>query len=426
MMLILPILWKRFIDFTKDGSEVVQMRLLFLSLLLPTFLLANLLQDTIDAAPPYATIKLHDAVYKGNIYIDKPLTIEGVGEHVIIEGSGKRSVIFIKSSDVTLKNLHITKSGMNMQSIDAAISMEKVRNCEISHCHIYDVLYGIDMNMVVNSRIIGNYITTKTEDLPLRANALKLYYANNNIIQDNTIENVRDVTLNYSNHNLFKNNRFIGNRFATHVSLSHDNVFKANIYKYNSVAMMFMGAKNTKVIGNEILSSNGAAGIGVMIGGVENFMFQNNRVSFNAQALYIQGEEKGKEMRRYILGNEISYNGEALHFHASIKKNTITNNKIFSNINDVVKDAGKNFESTNVVEYNYWDRYAGFDRDGDGIGDQPFQVYQYADQLWHYNHKVKFFYASPVMTLLNFLSNLAPFIEPNLIMEDKKPIFLSF
>ncbi len=398
------------------------MRLFFLSLLLPTFLLANLLQDTIDAAPSHATIKLHDAIYKGNIHINKPLTIEGLGKHVIIEGNGKRSVIFIKSSNVTLKNLHITKSGMNMQSIDAAISMEKVKNCEISHCRIYDVLYGIDMNMVENSLITDNYITTKKNDLPLRANALKLYYANHNTIQDNTIENVRDVTLNYSNYNLFRNNRFIGNRFATHVSLSHDNTFKGNIYKYNSVAMMFMGAKNTKIIGNEILSSNGAAGIGVMIGGVANFMFQNNHVSFNAQALYIQGQEKGKGMKRYIVGNEISYNGEALHFHASIKDNTITNNKIFSNINDVVKDAGKNFESSNVVEYNYWDRYAGFDRNGDGIGDKPFKAYQYADQLWHYNHKVKFFYASPVMTLLNFLSHLAPFIEPNLIMVDMKPL----
>jgi nitrous oxidase accessory protein len=401
------------------------MRLFYLCLFFPALLLANVLQETIDAAPAHATIKLHDGIYKGNIYINKPLTIEGIGKHVVIEGSAKRSVIFIKSSQVTLKNLLITKSGMNMQTIDAAISMQKVQNCEISHCRIYDVLYGIDMDMVRNSRIAHNYITTAKNDLPLRANALKLYYSHNNTIEDNRIENVRDVTLNYSNHNLFKNNRFIGNRFATHISLSHDNTFRGNIYKYNSVAMMFMGAKNSKVIGNEILSSDGAAGIGVMIGAVSNFVFKNNRVSFNAKGLYIQGQEKSKGMKRYIIGNEISYNGEALHFHASIKENMIKNNKIFSNIDDVVKDSGKNFESSNIVEYNYWDRYAGFDKNGDGIGDTPFRSYQYADQLWHYDHKVKFFYASPIMSMLNFLSHIAPFIEPNLIMEDKKPIFQS-
>ena len=402
------------------------MRLFLFGLLFPTFLLANSLQDAINAAAPYSTIKLHNGVYKGNIFINKPLTIEGVGRDVVLEGSSHKSVITITSSYVILKHLYITKSGMNMQTIDAAVSMHKVQNCEISYCHIYDVLYGIDMDMVENSLIAHNYITTKKNDLPLRANALKLYYANHNLIEANKIENVRDVTLNYSHFNVFKKNQFIGNRFATYLSLSHNNQFINNSYKYNSVAMMFMGAKNTKVIGNEILSSNGAAGIGVMIGSVANFLFKNNRVSFNAKGLYIQGQEKAKGMKRYILGNEISYNGEALHFHASIKDNTIVRNKIFSNINDVVKDAGKNFESSNVVEYNYWDRYAGFDRNGDGIGDKPFKVYQYADQLWHYNHKVKFFYASPVMTLLNFLSHLAPFIEPNLIMEDKKPIFQSF
>jgi nitrous oxidase accessory protein len=403
------------------------MKLFFLGLLLlPTLLFSNLLQETIDAAPAYSTLKLQAGVYTGNIHIDKPLTLEGVNDGVIIKGDGYGSVVAIKSSYVKLRNLKIINSGMDMQKIDAAVSMQQVQNCEIAYCHISNVLYGIDMDRVDSSVIEHNYITTKKNTLPLRANALKLYYAHHNIIKANKIENVRDVTLNYSHHNLFEDNIFIGNRFATHLSLSNNNIFRDNHYKYNSVAMMFMGAKDTQVIGNEILSSNGAAGIGVMIGAVSNFIFKNNRVSFNAKALYIQGQEKAKGMKRYIIANELSYNGEALHFHASIKDNTITNNKIFSNINDVVKDAGKNFESSNLVEYNYWDRYEGFDENGDGIGDRPFKVYQYADQLWHYNHKVKFFYASPVMSLLNFLSRLAPFIEPNLIMEDKKPIFRSF
>jgi nitrous oxidase accessory protein len=391
-------------------------------MLFSPLLFSNILQRSIDSAPPYSTLKLQNAVYEGNIHINKPLTIIGLGKDVIIKGDGKGSVVTIESSNVTLRGLKIIHSGMNMQSIDAAIAMKKVKDCNISHCKISKVLYGIDMFMVENSVIEHNYITTQKNDLPLRANALKLYYAHHNIINANIIENVKDVTLNYSNYNLFQDNTFLGNRFATYLSLSNNNSFIKNHYKHNSVAMLFMGAKDTKVIGNKILSSNGAAGIGVMIGGVANFIFKNNRVSFNAKALYIQGQEKAKGMKRYIVGNEISYNGEAFHFHASIKDNTITNNKIFSNINDVVKDAGKNFESTNLVEYNYWDRYEGFDENGDGVGDSSLKVYQYADQLWHYNHKVKFFYASPVMTLLNFLSHLAPFIEPNLIMKDTKPL----
>jgi len=34
---------------------------------------------------------------------------------------------------------------------------------------------------------------------------------------------------------------------------------------------------------------------------------------------------------------------------------------------------------------------------------------------------VKFFYGSPVISLLNFLAKLAPFSEPIFLLEDKKP-----
>ena len=388
-----------------------------------SLLLSNALQDAIDTAKPYSTLRLSTGTYKGNISINKPLNIVGKEANVVIEGNGDSNVVRVLSSYVTLKNLTIRGSGERMDRLDAAISITKAKYIEIIGCRLLDSLYGIDMNMVSDSKIANNYITSKKNEITLRGNALKLYYAHNNLFINNTIEYSRDVTLNYSHNNLFEENSFEHNRFASHLSLSNQNSFKNNSYKYNSVSIMIMGAKDTNITDNAILSSNGAAGIGVVISGVKNFVFERNRLSFNAKGLYIDGKEKHKGMKRFINYNEISYNGEALHFHASIKDNTITHNRIFANIDDVVKDVEGSFGSSNVVEYNYWDRYAGFDRDGDGIGDNPHQVYQYADQLWHYNNKVKFFYASPIMSLLNFLSNLAPFVEPNLIMEDKKPVF---
>ena len=401
------------------------MKFYLLLLIFISYLQANPLQKAIDTATPCSTLKLPAGTYKGNITVNKPLTIIGKEKGVIIQGSGDGSVITITSSHVSIKNLTIRGSGSRMDRIDSGISVKKAKNCEINSCKIIDCLYGIDMDMLSNSIISNNYITSKNFDLALRGNALKMYYSNSNLIENNMIENTRDVTLNYSNNNIFKANIFKNNRFATHISLSHNNTFDKNIYLYNSVSIMVMGAKDMKVLNNTIKSSKGAAGIGVVITGVSNFVFEHNILKFNAKAIYIDGQEKAKGMKRYINHNEISYNGEALHFHASIKDNTITHNRIFGNIDDVVKDVEGNFAPSNIVEYNYWDRYAGFDRDRDNIGDNSHQIYQYADQLWHYNNKVKFFYGSPIMSLMNFLSNLAPFVEPNLIMEDAKPIFIS-
>ena len=204
--------------------------------------------------------------------------------------------------------------------------------------------------------------------------------------------------------------------------MSGNNILNNNSYRYNAVAMMLMGVKETKVIENSIKSSTGAAGIGVVLKGTKNLLFENNTVRYNAEGMFIDSKATEEGMKRYIKNNDISYNKEAIHFHAVIQNNTITHNRFVGNIDDVVKDTEGALTRSNVVEFNYWDRYSGFDKDGDNIGDSSHQIYQHADQLWHYNRKVKFFYGSPIMTLLNFLTELAPFIDPVLLLEDTKPL----
>jgi len=387
---------------------------------------ANPLQDAIDNAPTGATLKLSPAIFIGNIIIDKPITIIGKENGVIIDGNNNGTIITINSSHVELKNLTIINSGNTMYQLDSAIKIEKAKDVTIDSCKILNSLYGIDMLMVEDSKIINNYITSKKEDISLRGNALKVWYGHHNLFEGNTINKVRDVTFTHSNSNTIQNNIFKNNRFALHVNFSEKNIIRNNSFLYNSVALMFMGTDDTKVINNSINSSTGAAGIGVMVQGVHNFLLKDNNISYNAQAIYIDSKSTEEGMKRFIKNNNISYNKEAIHFHAIKKNNTIINNNIYANIEDIVKSSRGMKTRENLIEHNYWSKYTGFDRDSDNIGDNKHQIYQYADQLWHYNHKIKFFYASPVMTLMNFLSQLAPFVEPVFLLEDTKPVFKEY
>ena len=103
------------------------------------------------------------------------------------------------------------------------------------------------------------------------------------------------------------------------------------------------------------------------------------------------------------------------------ENNIIKDNTLMGNIEDIVNDSRGSKTDKNDFTGNYWDNYEGFDKDRDGYGDTSHKVYQYADKLWIYNPDVKFFYGSPVISLLNFLAKLAPFSEPIFLLEDKKP-----
>ena len=406
----------------KKVPKVSVMKIIFLLISVMVSLFANTLQVAIDNASAYSTIKLSAGTYLGNITINKPLSIVGQDDNIIIKGNAEGRVITISSDNVYLKNLIITNSGSRMENLDAAIFMNKVSHCQIKNCHITNSLYGIDMKMVNHSVIADNTITSRNNPISLRGDALKLWYCNHNLIDNNTIDTVRDVTVTRSHDNHLLNNTFKNSRYGLHLSLSHRNKIIDNTFKYNSVGIMIMGANDTNVSHNTIESSTGAAGIGVVIKDISKFHFENNRVSYNAQGIYVDTKSTELGMQRYFKNNTISYNKETLHFHAIIKNNTITHNQIFGNIDDVVRDSKVNPSNSNIIEKNYWDHYAGFDTDTNNIGDTSHRVYLYSDQLWQHNHKIKFFYASPIMSLIDFLAKVAPFIEPTLLLEDTKPL----
>lgn len=392
-----------------------------LSFLLLNTLFANLLQDAIDNAPKGSILKLPKGVYKGSITINKPLTIIGKEDGVIIDGEQEGTVITVTSPFVTLKNLIVQGSGERHDRLDAAIKMSNSRQSEISDCTIRDSLFGIDISMTNNSIISNNYITSKDLPLGLRGDGLRLWYSNDNIVSKNRIIKSRDMVVWYSHGNQILDNYGEQNRYSLHFMYAGKNIVKNNNYKLNSVGIFFMYSQDTIAQGNTIQSSLGATGMGIGLKDVSNFTLKDNTIIYCAQGLYIDRSPFEPDTNNWIEDNKILYNAEAMHFHSISENNIIKGNKILGNIEDIVNDSRGSKTNENEIVGNFWDNYEGFDKNNDNIGDTPHKVYQYADQLWVYNKDVKFFYGSPVISLLNFLSKLAPFSQPIFLMEDKKP-----
>jgi nitrous oxidase accessory protein len=102
----------------------------------------------------------------------------------------------------------------------------------------------------------------------------------------------------------------------------------------------------------------------------------------------------------------------------------VTDNVFEGNLTNVVQAGRGGNAERNEWRGNYWDDYRGFDRNNDGIGDSPYELYAYADQIWIEMPPARFFKNSPVMELLDFLERLAPFSAPDLTLRDDQPRFI--
>ena len=400
-------------------------RISLLLLLCPLFGMASLLQEAINSAPEGSKIELKSGEYHGNIVINKPLTIDGLNQTAHIVGEQKGSVITITSSNVVIKNLKITGTGESHEKADSAILIQDSNNITIENNHIEDSLFGISFERVNRSKIINNYITSKVLDLGLRGDAIKLWYAHDNQIIGNTIEKSRDFVLWYSSGNTIENNIGRHNRYSVHFMYSGRNMVKNNLFEFNSVGIFFMFSSGTTAINNTIRNSVGSFGVGIGLKDSSDFTLTNNNIIYNARGLYIDQSPFQPGTLNVYKNNKILYNTSGVQFQVSREKSIFTHNILKGNMEQVVNDSPKNNLDLNHWDKNYWDTYEGFDRDKNGIGDLPFKHYAYADTLWLYNPNIKFFYGSVVMDLLNFLSKIAPFSQPDLLASDNNPLMES-
>jgi len=395
---------------------------LLLSFFLITIAHAQSLQRAIDQAPAGAVIRLSVGTLRGNFHIDKPLTLIGVPSATRIEGDGHGTVITVTSPYVTLKNLTITHSGQQTITLDAAIRMKRVHHCTVNHCRLEGTLYGIDLDQVLDTNITDNIITSNGQAIPYRGDALKVWYGRHIRITGNTFTGVRDVKITFASDTLFADNTVHQSRYGVLIEHSHRTHIANNTFTRNATGVMTMGSSETLIEHNRILGSRSPAGIAILIAGEGHTTVRDNDLRFNAKAFYIDSNAKSTGIHCEILHNTIRHNTEAFHFHLTIRNNRITENIITDNLNDVVKDIRGYPTRNNTISRNYWSRYEGFDRNHDGIGDTPYTLYSYADQLWQYDHHLKFFYGTPFMSLLDLLARVAPFVEPEFLLRDSQPV----
>jgi len=380
------------------------------------------LQPLIDRAKPNATILLKPGRYRGNVVITKPLTLAGDGprEKVIIDAQGKGSVLVLKTDGAVIRNLTLVNSGDQPNDLDAGIQVRGNFNV-IKDVRIQNCLFGIDLNQSNNNIIKRNEISSKEGfGLGLRGDAIRLWYSKNNRIRDNYIHHARDLVIWYSADNIIANNHITHGRYGLHFMYSRYNLVENNRFEFNSVGVYLMYSDSVVVKGNRIVQAIGAAGIGIGFKEASNLDVVDNEVLYNSTGLFLDSSPFQPDTTNRIYRNTIAFNNIGVMFLSRWKDNLFRDNVFLSNIRHA-SSAAFETQNDNLWEGNYWDDYEGYDHDGDGIGDTPYRLLVYSERIWMDVKEAAFFRGTPVLSMLDFLERLAPFSDPLLLLEDRKP-----
>jgi nitrous oxidase accessory protein len=354
------------------------------------------------------------------VVVNKPLVIDGGGK-VTIDGGGMGTVFVLEASRSVLRGLHLTNSGDAHDTDDACLNVRGndniIENLKIDNC-----LFGIDLKQANGNVVRGNHIRSKPVDLGVRGDAVRLWYSMNNRIEGNTITDSRDMVVWYSNGNVFTGNVSTRSRYSIHFMFAKYNLVEKNRFLDNSVGVYLMYTDGVNVRNNIISRSNGPTGMGIGFKEASNAVIENNEIIYCAVGIASDLSPFQPGSTILFKNNRIAYNGIGILFNSFREGNIMHGNAFEGNITHVAMGGGGSAK-LNDWRGNYWDDYQGFDRDRNGIGDTPYELYAYADRIWMEIPPARFFKNAPLMEALDFLERLAPFSSPELILRDEAPLF---
>lgn len=375
-------------------------------------------QALVDAAPAGSVLKVPPGNYAGPVVVKKPLVIDGEGK-VTIDAGDRGTVFSLETDGAVLRGLHLTGSGANHDTDDSCLDVRGHNNV-IENLTIDNCLFGIDLKQSSNNIVRGNRISSKPFDLGIRGDGIRLWYSNNNLIENNLVTDSRDNVAWYSHRNIYRGNEGRRSRYSIHFMFANNNIVENNRFYDNAVGIYFMYMEGGGARNNIISHATGAAGMALGFKEASDIFIENNEIIYSAVGVGSDLSPFQPNTTIRFKGNRFAYNGIAVQLTSELGGNFLDDNIFEGNLTDIYQ-AGRGQGDKNTWRGNYFDTYQGFDKDGDGYGDTPHEEYAYADQIWMETPPARFFKTSPVLELLDFLERLAPITSPELQARDPKP-----
>jgi len=376
-------------------------------------------QALIDATPAGGTLRPKPGTYAGPATISRQIIIDGGGK-VTVDGGGTGSVLIINASGAVVRGLRLTNSGDSHDRLDTGIALSGDEN-SIEDNVVEGTLFGISLKRANHNILRRNRIRSRPAELAMRGESIRLWYSMDNLVEGNDIDQARDLVLMNSPRNHIVGNVIRNSRYGIHLFFSPDSVIERNSLYRTATGIIVLNSDRVSVRHNLIFHSLGVSGVGLAFKMSEEGVAEGNEIVHCAVGILADSpiEAAGRILLR---GNRIAHNAIGIRFYGERGGHAVYGNSFENNLVHVTM-FGIGDALANDFRGNYWDDYQGFDRNHDGIGDIPYELYAYTDRIWMEIPMARFFRNSPALELLDFLERLAPFSAPDLILRDPAPLF---
>lgn len=399
----------------------------FFLLFFPVLLFSNVLKvgkneqySTIKAAVAAAksgdTIIVESGIYKeGNISIDKPLSLIGVGRPVL-DGEMKYEILSFRADHIILKGFKIINSGEDEIVNIGAVRLYDSHFSTIENNIFENNYFGIYIQRGYRCLIQNNKITSKRATSQERSgDGIHAWVSEELWIKNNYIEGHKDgiylekVVNSYVFHNYSKQNL----RYGLHFMFANNNVYVNNTFDDNNAGVAVMYSNNVGMAGNNFINNWGDASYGLLLKDISFSKIKHNRFQNNTTAILLDGVTKIDFFK-----NDFENNGWGMKISSNCMENKIINNNFINNVFDVSTTGSM---TMNDFKKNYWDKYEGYDLNKDKIGDVPFHPLSLYSVLVENNPAVMLLFRTFFVDLLDKTEKIIPSLTPENFV-DQQPL----
>jgi nitrous oxidase accessory protein len=362
------------------------------------------------------TILIQPGTYReGNITINKNIVLLGQ-QYPVLDGENKYEILTISGQNIVIKGLVFLNSGISALNDFASIKIIDSKNITIEDNRVMNAYFGIHFSNTYRINIRNNKITGSPTTEQNTGNGIHLWKCSNAVIENNYVAGHRDgIYFEFVTASTIKNNLSEKNiRYGLHFMFSNDDNYLSNTFRKNGAGVAVMYSQKVRMEDNHFDLNWGPSSYGVLLKDIRDSHIQNNSFTKNSVGIHMEGSS-----RIAISKNTFKENGWAVKVQASCDDNNFYENNFYGNSFDVATNGTL---VLNKFYNNYWDKYDGYDRNRDGIGDVPYHPVSMYSMIVEQNPNSLILLRSFMVSLLDKAEKAIPSLTPENLIDNKPMI----